>query len=293
MLHPRPLLLHEPLGAMRSQTRLAVSTLLILSLSVFATGCVGKSKYEDALAQLAASQEETAETERLLEESRQQTADSEQQLSLTERELSRTSNEREDFRTALERARMMLDEQSDETEQLLRRLAELETIEAEERRRNELYRSFIERFSDQIEAGQLRVSIHRGRLVIELPQDILFASGSAVLGDAGSETIVEIANVLATIEDRVFQVEGHTDNVPIRTRQFPSNWELSSARALAVVHLLIEGGLDASRVSGAAFGEFNPRTDNESAESRELNRRIEIVMVPDLDLLSDNPIENN
>ena len=79
---------------------------------------------------------------------------------------------------------------------------------------------------------------------------------------------------------------GHTDDVPIHTARFPSNWELSTSRALAVVHLLTDMGVTPENLSAAGFGEFRPRADNESDEGRKLNRRIEIVMLPNLDILS-------
>lgn len=268
----------------------ALKWMVLITAGLLVSACVGKGKYDDALAELAATQQSLTQTEGYLEAARLQNASVSAELTATERRLGQSEREREDFRLALERTRTMLEEQSDEKELLLRRLAELEVIEAEERRRNEIYRSFIERFQRQIDAGQLQVVISRGRLVIQMPQDILFASGSAELGEEGSETLREIAAVLSTFEDRAFQVEGHTDDRPIATRQFPSNWELSSARSLAVVRLLIDGGMEPAKISGAAFGEFAPRATNEDAEGRALNRRIEIVMVPDLDLLSDSPV---
>ena len=99
-----------------------------------------------------------------------------------------------------------------------------------------------------------------------------------------------MGTVLAELSDRTFQVEGHADNVPISTEQFPSNWELSSARALSVVHLLIRQGVPSANLSGAAYGEFQPVADNDSAEGRRLNRRIEIVMLPNLDVIADSAI---
>jgi chemotaxis protein MotB len=95
-----------------------------------------------------------------------------------------------------------------------------------------------------------------------------------------------VASVLAGIPDREFQVEGHTDNVPIATARFPSNWELAAARALSVVHLLQEQGVRPESVSGAAFGEYRPVADNADPAGRRLNRRIEIVMLPNLDVIA-------
>jgi len=95
-----------------------------------------------------------------------------------------------------------------------------------------------------------------------------------------------VASVLASFEDRSFQIEGHTDNVPISTSAFPSNWELSSARALSVVRLLIQGGVASERLSGAGYGEYQPVAPNDDPQSRRRNRRIEIVMLPNLDVIA-------
>lgn len=166
------------------------------------------------------------------------------------------------------------------------RLAELHQLREQSQRTARLYDSLVDRLRSLIDAGQLSVSNERGRLVINLPQDILFGSGSATLGREGIDALTEVGRVLATIEDRRFQVEGHSDNVPISTSRFPSNWELSASRALSVVKILIDAGVEAKSLSGAGFGEFSPKVPNDTAQNRELNRRIEIVLVPDLDILT-------
>ena len=166
------------------------------------------------------------------------------------------------------------------------RLEQLSALEQEVRERNRIYEEVIGRFRSLIDAGQLSVSISRGRLVINLPQDILFESGSATIGADGRRTLGEVARVLADIPNRTFQVEGHTDNVPIATARFPSNWELAAARALSVVHLLQEQGVKPENISGAAYGEYQPVSGNEEPSGRRLNRRIEIVMLPNLDVIA-------
>lgn len=169
---------------------------------------------------------------------------------------------------------------------LQERLQSLAAVEQEVRDRNRIYEEVIGRFRSLIDAGQLAVAIDRGRMVIQLPQDILFPSGSATLSGDGSRTLREVAAVLATLEGRSFQVEGHTDNVPIATAQFPSNWELSSARALSVVRVLTQGGVPPESLSGAGYGEYQPVALNDAPDSRRLNRRIEIVMLPNLDVIA-------
>lgn len=144
------------------------------------------------------------------------------------------------------------------------------------------FKDLLARFKSLIDAGQLKVKIVDGRMVVELATDILFASGKAELSEQGRESILFVARILAAIPDRHYQVEGHTDNVPIQTDRFPSNWELASARALVVVKTLVEGGITPTRISGASYGEFHPVADNKTPDGRKANRRIEIVVMPDL-----------
>jgi len=165
-------------------------------------------------------------------------------------------------------------------------IATLRKIEAETKRRNEIYAEFVNKLQSMIDGGQLTVSIDAGRIVINLPDNVLFNSGSANLNLEGRQAITQVGEVLSQFSDRRFQIEGHTDNVPIKSARYPSNWELSTARALSVVHLMTEIGVKPENISAAGFGEYRPRADNETDEGKQLNRRIEIVMLPNLDILS-------
>jgi chemotaxis protein MotB len=168
-------------------------------------------------------------------------------------------------------------------EDMTRALSELERRRAEAEARVKEFRNLLSRFRSLIDAGKLKVKIVDGRMVVVLATDILFASGSASLSKEGRAAVGEVAQVLASIP-RAFQVEGHTDNVPISSAQYPSNWELASARAITVLRAMIEAGLPAERVSAASYGETKPVAPNEP-ESRAQNRRIEITIVPDLSTL--------
>jgi len=118
--------------------------------------------------------------------------------------------------------------------------------------------------------------------LIFLAADILFSSGKAALSEGFQGALSEAAEVLASIEGRSYQVEGHTDDVPISTAQYPSNWDLAAARAIGVVRSLIEAGLPPQRVSAASFSDNKPAAPNDTDENRARNRRIEIVIVPAL-----------
>lgn len=283
-----------------------------LIIALLAGGCVKRSTHEAALAALRDDADtEEARLQALLDESREreaqleadlaaeQEARAEEEQSLRAR-IAALEAERSDLQSRLDvaadrfeearsevaRLEFLLNETGQESRVLTQRLQSLAAVEREVRERNQIYEEVIGRFRSLIDGGQLSVSIERGRMVIHLPQDILFPSGSATLGAEGRQTIGAVAEVLADLDDRTFQVEGHTDNVPISTQQFPSNWELSSARALSVVRLLIDRGVQPENLSGAAYGEYQPVASNADRESRMRNRRIEIVMLPNLDVIA-------
>ena len=166
-------------------------------------------------------------------------------------------------------------------------LAEAAAREERAAKRLAEYNSMLKQLKSMIDSGKLKVRIVRGKMVIELPEAVLFPSGSAKLKKDGVRVLAELGPVLASLKDRMFQVGGHTDNKPIRTARFPSNWELSGARAIDVTKLLVEYGVPATRVSAAAYADTQPVADNETKEGRALNRRIEIALQPNLDELPD------
>jgi len=170
-------------------------------------------------------------------------------------------------------------------EEMQEALFELKRLRAQAEARAAVYRNVLAKFKSLIDNGKLKAKIVDGRMVLELQTDILFGSGSAELSEEGALTIREVGGLLGEIADRKFQVEGHTDNVPIKTNRYPSNWELASARAINVVKEMVDAGMNPGLVSAASFADTRPTASNESDEGRAQNRRIEIVIVPDLSSL--------
>ncbi|HEX7383286.1 MAG TPA: flagellar motor protein MotD [Burkholderiaceae bacterium] len=117
-------------------------------------------------------------------------------------------------------------------------------------------------------------------LEVEIGSDMLFDSGSAVMPKAAQDVITQLADVLKSFPNAL-RVEGYTDDAPIHTAAFPSNWELSAARAASVVHLMIADGIDPERISLAGYGERRPIADNKTIEGRQRNRRVVIVILAD------------
>lgn len=125
---------------------------------------------------------------------------------------------------------------------------------------------------------QLDIDRAAGRVVIRLRSYLLFEAGKAELGSEARE-ILDGVVVLLRHTDRHIRVEGHTDDVPIHSQRFPSNWELSTERALSVIDHFEKAGVDRARLSVAGYGEFHPLIANDSKVHRALNRRVEIALL--------------
>jgi chemotaxis protein MotB len=162
------------------------------------------------------------------------------------------------------------------------RLEELRKQKAIADARAAQYHEIVAKLRSMIDSGQLKVITRRGRMIIALPTDILFDSGRTEVKPIGKAALARVAQVLATVKDRDFLVAGHTDNVPIKTELFPSNWELSTRRAVEVVHYLIAQGMNPGVLAAAGYGEFDPIMANDTPEHRAQNRRIEIVLQPNI-----------
>lgn len=206
-----------------------------------------------------------------------------------------------DMRAENQKLAKRLQELGDDVENLLGEKSQLsqdlkQTRDREARLRREQeaqsarmakYRQVIEKFKSLISSGKLKIRIVKGQMVVELASSILFESGKATLSEEGEGALSQLASILNTISDRSFQVAGHTDNVPIKSKKFPSNWELSADRAVTVVRFLQEQGVNPSNLSAAGHAEYQPTASNDNEDGRAANRRIEIVLLPNLDELPD------
>jgi len=136
----------------------------------------------------------------------------------------------------------------------------------------------------EIEEGNLRVKRMKDRLIINIDDKVLFDSGSASLKPEVRHTLELIADILIRFEKSKIVIEGHTDNVPIHTRRFRNNWQLSNERALSVLEYILEkSALDPRRFSAQGFGEFHPVAENDTPQNRQLNRRVDIIVLPQID----------
>ena len=138
-----------------------------------------------------------------------------------------------------------------------------------------------ERLSKEIGEKQIKVRMEDKGLVITFLAEVLFDSGKAKLREESFEIIDKVVRVLnEEVPGLNIGIEGHTDNVPIKYSGWKSNWELSSHRALSVLYYLEDKGIDSTRLSASGFGEHRPVVPNDTPENRQLNRRVEIVIIP-------------
>jgi chemotaxis protein MotB len=164
-------------------------------------------------------------------------------------------------------------------------IAELLKAQEAAKKRAAMFRDLLNKFKSMIDSGKLAVEIRKGKMIVKMSDKILFDPGKDKIKKEGEAALVEVAQILAQIPDRHFQVAGHTDNVPIRSRRFKSNWELSTARAVNVVKFLAANGMDPKRLSAAGYSEYDPVGDNTADDGRTLNRRIEITLMPSIEEL--------
>lgn len=176
---------------------------------------------------------------------------------------------------------------TDSLSETQRALDELRAREAAASARLAAFRAMLERFRAMIDSGQLHVRVVRNRMVVELPAGVLFDTGDDQLKPEGQAIIENITAILVSIEGRQFQIAGHTDSTPIHSRRWASNWELSTARAVSVARFMIDHGMPADRLSAAGYADTQPVDTNDTDAGRANNRRIEIVLLPNIDELPD------
>lgn len=292
-------------------SRVPLVSLLGLCLCVSVTACVTTGTYEAKVNELNKLRRDSIDREKAL---LNRVAALEKQLDDTNKKLAETTTERDGLRkqlddtTALsgelrgrleklgqnvERLTSERGELSHSLEETKQRLEELRKQKAAAEAAAATFRNLVAKLRSMIDAGQLKVVIRDGRMIIALPNDVLFDSGKTAIKADGQVALGKVAQVLSTIGDRRFLVAGHTDDLPIHTSRFPSNWELSTGRAVEVTKFLVQNGMRPGVLAAAGYGEFDPLVQNDSPEHRAQNRRIEIVLQPNIaDLPSLDALHN-
>jgi chemotaxis protein MotB len=273
-------------------------------VALLASGCVTTGAYDKKVSELeklrADNKKDGAEREQVLQA---RIHELESDLAAKTQTLLATSQERDELKKQLDDGTALVGELKSRLEKLGQNVEKLagekgqlaQGLEDAKSRLEELrrqksaaeasaqtFRTLVEKLRSMIDAGKLQVVIRDGRMLIALPDAVLFDSGKTEIKADGQTALGQVASVLTTIEDRRFLVAGHTDTNPIHTKEFPSNWELSTARAVKVTQFLVARGMRPTVLAAAGYGEFDPVGANDTPEHRAQNRRIEIVLQPNL-----------
>jgi chemotaxis protein MotB len=249
----------------------------LIAFALAAQGCVMQSKYDRALGVLSSYQ-----ADRLQTEADRDAAVARMQGRLEEKvgELTQTRDQAQLEKEKAAKEKAGLEAEVAASREELNAVREQRALTE---KRAEEWKLLTSKLSEMISSGKIKVSVRDGRMMVNLPSSVLFASGSADLQEAGKAALVEVAKVLKQFPNRQFLVAGHTDNVPIgKTTAFKDNWELSAARSLTVTKFLIEQGLPPRTVAAAGYGEFDPIANNNNARGQQANRRIEIILLPNI-----------
>jgi chemotaxis protein MotB len=194
------------------------------------------------------------------------------------RGLARVQSQLDDANASLANALAENDKDKDQITTLQSQVADLQK---DKDTAAQMSKSLENEMRSDLESKDVTISKLQGKLTVNILDRVLFDSGEAILKPDGEAVLQKIAALLAAHPTLKIHVIGHTDNVPIRSR-FASNWELSTARALAAVHFLTEkAGIDPRRVGAVGYGEYRPIADNSTPEGRAKNRRIAITILPD------------
>jgi chemotaxis protein MotB len=265
---------------------LALLAACAISLS---TGCVSKGKYD---ASIKDASEARAQLQRVTAEDAARSASE----AAARRELQAKLDDETAIHQKLESELAKLGHNADALvaergtlasalDQSRARLEELRRAQAAAEARARLFHDLAARLKSMVDAGELSIALRDGRMVLQLPNDVLFASGQTDIRAQGQAALKQVAVALKAFPGRHFQVAGHTDDVPIETERFPSNWELSTTRALEVGRFLRGQGVGPAVLSVAGYAEYDPVAANVDARNRARNRRIEITLVPNIDEL--------
>jgi len=175
------------------------------------------------------------------------------------------------------------DSLKDAQNQLRQAKLDIQAREEKAREQSDAFVRMQQAMKAELESKQVALKELEGKLTLTMVESILFDSGKAEVKKEGQEALQKVAGVLKTVQDQEIVVAGHTDNVqigPNLAKIYPTNWELSAARAISVVKILVADGVDPKYLGAVGYSEYRPVADNDTPEGRAQNRRMEIILMP-------------
>lgn len=263
---------------------------LFFAAMLLASGCVTKSSYEkletEKNQEIATLQSERQALQKQREELQQQVDALDVQRSALELQKATLERESVALQTRvglLGQERSTLEQQQAQLKKQIEALEQQKTqLLASSQQNQTQYDALVRNLKDEVQKGQLQVKQYKNMLTVDVAEQLFFDSGQASLKDSGKDVLKKVGDTLKGYDDKVIRIIGHTDNVPIAKslqKVFPSNWELSVARATTVVRYLQEVGIPPERLIATGRAEYAPVATNETADGRKKNRRIEITLI--------------
>jgi chemotaxis protein MotB len=273
--------------------------LTVMAVAVLFAGCVSSKEYKARVGEIDNMKQNVSQLETRINALEQENAALKTQLNRAQEEkkgLQARLKTAEDDKVALE-GRLRSTEEGKATLQQENALLRNQVAEIARQRDSAMaekekvisglkstYDNLVKELNKEIQTGQIAITQLKDKLSLTMVEKVLFDSGSADIKKDGKKVLERVGEILKQVKDRQINVEGHTDNVPISSRlrdKFPTNWELSTARATNVVRYLKEKvGLDPRNLVAGGFAEFRPVEPNDTEEGKAKNRRIEIVLIP-------------
>lgn len=258
-----------------------LATALALSMALGAAGCgVNEDLYNSTVKDRDAQKKKLADTEADLA---QEQAAHKKDVATRDARVAVLSGKLTSLGQDVSRLETETGNKTGELEQAQKRIDELNKAKAQAEERAAQFRKLVTQFKALTDAGKLQVEIRENRMIVRLGDKILFDPGKTDLKPEGKDALTQVTAVLKSLPNRNFQVAGHTDNVPIKSKKFRSNWDLSTARAVEVTNYMIGAGMEPKRLSAAGYADQSPVGPNDTPENMAKNRRIEITLVPNLD----------
>ena len=234
----------------------------VIAVGLITSGCVSSGKFRNM----------EAEKNKAIAGLQQQKSALEQQKSTLETD----NNTLKEQIASLEQSNTAMGQQVGSLQQ------EKASLVAASQQQQQQYEALVQGLSSEVEKGQLQVRQYQNMLAVDLAEQIFFDSGRATLKPGGKEVLKKVGNALKGYENKIIRVVGHTDNVPLAKSlqgTFPTNWDLSVARATTVVRFLQDVGVPPERMVPSGRGEYDPVAANDTPEGRQKNRRIEIMLI--------------
>lgn len=260
---------------------------LSLILSLLFTSCVSKKKFAASEARVYELQRDSINTHSQLDDCNVQVNNLKSEKASLQQDKSSLQSDKESLQdkniTGEHNLKTLADESSLTIEAQAKQLRDFrDIIQTQSDIMNDLKNS-ISKALMNYEADELSIYLENGNVYVSLQDKLLFKSGSDVVDPKGKEALKTLSEILISTVDINVIIEGHTDNVPIKTEKYKDNWELSTARATAIVRILTDNnGFDSNRITASGRGRFHPVQTNETEEGRAANRRTEVILSPDL-----------